>query len=147
MIDFEQIPEWWALCGNSQCPHAQECLRHLAFNQVPSTVTRWACVLPTAMQDGQCRYFQKAVKLRMARGFKGFYNSLKNKYIQHEVRIRLTAYLGSKGSYYRYRDGERWLTPEQQQVIADVAQRLGLKEEPVVFDEYRESYDFTGLPR
>ena len=143
MIDFGQIPKRWPLCGNGQCSKAGECLRHLAFQQVPQTVTRWQCVLPTAMEeDGGCRYFRKAETVRMARGFKGFYNSIKNKYIQHEVRVRLTQHLGSKGSYYRYRDGERWMNPGLQQMIADMAQELGLDAAPI-FDEYADYYDFT----
>jgi hypothetical protein len=142
MIDFEQIPDWWALCGNSQCEHAGECLRHLAFTQAPQKVTRWTCVLPTAMENGRCRYFQKAEKVQMARGFKRLFTNIKNKYARHEIRIKLTEYFGSKGSYYRYRDGKRWLNPELQQMIADLMQEQGLKEQPV-FDECYETYDFT----
>ena len=142
MINFKQIPEWWASCGNSQCKHAEECLRHRAFKEVPQTVTRWACVLPTAIKDGECGYFQKTEKVRMARGFRNLFKDIKSRDAQHAIRMELTAYFGSKGTYYRYRDGERWMNPELQQMIADLMLSHGVKEVPV-FDEYDEAYDFT----
>ena len=143
MIDFEQIPDWWALCGNSQCEHAGECLRHKAFMEAPKTVTRWSCVLPTAIEDGECCYFQKAEEVRMARGFKKLME-MKNKYARHEIRMKLLEHFRSKGTYYRYRDGERWLNPELQQMIANLMQEQGVKEQPV-FDEYKMTYDFTKI--
>lgn len=144
MTDFDQIPEWWPLCSNSQCGRAGECLRHMAFVEVPEKITRWPCVLPTAMKNGECPYFQKAEKVRMARGFKGLFRNIGNKYAQHEIREELTDYFKSKGTYYRYRDGERWLNPELQQMIAKIMQKHGVDDAPV-FDEYCESYDYTKL--
>ena len=105
-------------------------------------MTRWACVLPTAVKDGECGYFQKAEKVRMARGFKNLFKNIKSRDAQHAIRMELTAYFGSKGTYYRYRDGERWMNPELQQMIADLMLSHGVKEVPV-FDEYDEAYDFT----
>jgi len=145
MIDFEKIPAWWPICSNSECQHAEKCLRHIAFTQVPPTVKHWSCVLPTAMKDGECEYFQKGEKVQMARGFKELFANIKNKYARHELRMQLTDYFGSKGSYYRYRDGERWLNPKLQQMIADRMKQLGIEEAPV-FDEYYELYDFTNVP-
>ena len=144
MTDFDQIPEWWPLCGNSQCGRAGECLRHIAFVEVPEKITRWPCVLPTAMKNGECSYFQKAEKVRMARGFKNLFRNIGNKYAQHEIREELTDYFKSKGTYYRYRDGERLLNPELQQMIAKIMQKHGVDDAPV-FDEYCESYDYTKL--
>ena len=99
-------------------------------------------MLPTAMEHGQCKYFQKAEEVKMARGFKTLFANMEDKHARHEIRMKLTKFFGSKGSYYRYRDGERWLNPRLQQMIADLMKQQGLEEEPV-FDEYYEAYDFT----
>ena len=56
----------------------------------------------------------------------------------------MTDYLGSKGTYYRYKDGERLINPELQQWIQDLFRRYGV-EEQVLFDEYFETYDFTHI--
>lgn len=141
MIDFKQIPEWWPLCGNNQCSRAQECLHHVAFTQVPQGVTRWLCLLPIAVKDGECRFFQKNEMVMMARGFSNMLKSVASLDARHGIRMELTKYFGSKGSYYRYRNGERWMNPAQQQAVADVLHRHGV-EAASLFDEYQEAYDY-----
>lgn len=141
MIDFGQIPEWWPLCGNSQCGYAHECLRHQAYKQAPQTVTRWSCVLPTAIVDGKCSYFQRNEMVMMARGFNNIFKRITSLDARHGIRMELTKYFGSKGSYYRYRNGERWMSHAQQQAVADVLQRHGV-EAASLFDEYQEAYDY-----
>lgn len=141
MVDFKQIPEWWPLCGNSQCSRAQECMRHVAYTQAPQGVTRWLCLLPTAVKDGECRFFQKNEMVMMARGFSNMLKSVASLDARHGIRMELTKYFGSKGSYYRYRNGERWMNPAQQQAVADVLHRHGV-EAASLFDEYQEAYDY-----
>lgn len=143
MIDFKEIPDWWALCPGYECPRAGECLRHQAFLQVPATVERWTCVLPAALETaGGCRHFQQAEKVRMARGFHGIMQQVRSRDARHDIRIALTDYFGSKGSYYRYKDGERQMSPEQQQWVEALLRKNGITGE-LVFDEYEETYDFT----
>ena len=142
MIDFKQIPATWALCGNSQCQLAGECLRHQAYIAVPQSVTRWLCVLPTAIGDGRCQYYQKAETVRMARGFSSLFNNLNSRDARHDIRIALTAYFGSKGAYYRYKSGQRLLTPAQQQRIMDLLATYQTTD-GVAFDEYVDTFDFS----
>ena len=78
----------------------------------------------------------------MARGFVGIYKQLKSRDARHDIRMALTDYLGSKGAYYRYRDGERLLTPAQQQWILNLLARYHVTE-GVRFDEYIDTYDLT----
>ena len=54
------------------------------------------------------------------------------------------AHFGSNGSYYRYKDGQRWLNPQQQQYILDLLRKYGCQAEDV-FDEYADTYDFTDM--
>ena len=144
MIDFKEIPEWWALCPGYECPKAEECLRHKAFLQSPQHVTRWKCVLPQAENNGECRHYQSVEKVRIARGFHTMMNGIKSRDIRHDARIGLTTHFGSKGSYYRYKDGERRLSPELQQKIENIMRKAGF-EGDIVFDEYEEMYDFSRI--
>lgn len=144
-IDFTEIPTWWPICTNQDCPMAKECLRCKACMEAPVSVTRWASVLPNVLKDGRCSYFQKAEVVRMARGLNSIYKNVHSREARHGIRIDLTAHYGSKGAYYRYKDGERWLNPKEQQYIIDIIRSYGCQGE-VSFDEYREAYDFTVLP-
>ena len=58
MMDIQEIPDWWALCPGYGCEKAEDCLRNMAFRDVRKGTTRWMCVLPEAMKDGECSYFQ-----------------------------------------------------------------------------------------
>ena len=140
-IDFAQIPDWWEVCQNTGCPKAAGCLRQLAFRNMPDTVTKWPCVMPWAMKDGECKSFFSSEKVRLARGFNKMFARVRNRDDKYNMRRDLTDYLGSKGSYYRYKDGERILNPEQQQWILQLFLRYGY-EEPLEFDEYVDNYDF-----
>ncbi len=140
-IDFNKVPNWWAICPDGQCKMADSCLRHQVFLCAPHQVTRWLCVLPHALEDGKCAYFQKAERLMLARGFKKMFSEMKSRDARHDIRIALTDYFGSKGTYYRYKDGERWLSPEQQQWIVNLLAQYHIDGEGV-FDEYEETYLF-----
>lgn len=143
--EIDKIPEWWPVCQNDGCPMEGECLRQLARKELLYDATRWMSVLPSALKDGECQYFQKAETVRMVRGLHSTFKNLRDKNVRHNLRIDLTGYFGSKGSFYRYKDGERWMNPQLQQMIADYLKSYGCDDEPV-FDEYAEGYDFTQLP-
>ena len=145
MIDFSKIPIWWPLCPGYDCPRSGECLRHQAFCQAPEDVTQWVCILPQASVGGTRGCFQSGDKVRMARGFRALVSKMSSRDMRHNVRMSLTRYFGSKGSYYRYKDGERLMNPKQQQEVHDIFRRYGF-EDDIVFDEYIETYDYTALP-
>lgn len=142
MIDFKEIPDWWPLCPGYECTQRENCLRHLAFRQAPKGVTRWECVLPTALDSDSCCYYQKAGRVRMAMGFDNLCQQLHSRDARHDIRIALTDYFGSKGSYYRHKNGEMMLTPEQQDMVGEIFRRYGF-EADFVFDKYEERHDFT----
>lgn len=145
MIDFEKIPEWWALCPDDNCPMAGECLRHRAYKEAPSRYPQWNCVLPHVRKDGECRYFQKDEKIRMARGLKTLYAGISDKRTRTDIRKELMARFGSNGAYYRYFNGERWMNPEWQDTIQYVLRRHGYSGE-ACYDEVADTYDFTAMP-
>lgn len=78
----------------------------------------------------------------MAKGLNNIYNNVRARKTRSDIRISLTNFLGSKGTYYRYKDGERLINPKLQQDIIDIVHRYAPEEE-VCFDHYFEDYDFT----
>lgn len=143
-IDFEKMPELWAVCQNKECPRAGECLRFQAISAVPERFMSWRCVTPNAWKDGECRGFQKFETVRMARGLNRLYKEVPSRRDRQDIREELVAHFGSNGSYYRYKDGQRLLNPQQQQYILGVLRKYGCQAEDV-FDEYADTYDFTRL--
>lgn len=141
-INFDEIPAVWAFCQNKECPKNGECLRYLACMAAPAETTRWTCILPNAVKEGECPFFKKAETKRMARGLNGIMASADSKQQRHNIRMALTELLGSIGTYYRYKAGARWINPNQQQVIEERLRKIGYDKE-VEFDEYAETYDFT----
>lgn len=145
MIHHYEIPTWWAVCMKADCPMAENCLRLQAYKSLPSNVTKWPCVLPNALSDGHCIYYQKAERVKMSRGFGNLYSLITNRQARKAVRLELTDYLGSKGTYHRYQHGERLLRPEQQEYIQQLAKTYG-NGEAVVFSDNVETFDFRNIP-
>lgn len=78
--------------------------------------------------------------VRAAIGFQHIFDEIKAKH-SHVMRMKLANYLGTGGSYYRYRNGENLLMPEQQEWIKKMFRDFGYTEE-VVFDDYKDVYRF-----
>lgn len=97
------------------------------------------------MKDGECPCYVKPERLKMARGFSNISSKVRARAIRKTIRLRITEYLGSKGSYYRYRDGERLLSPEQQQWILRLLESYGCPTEGF-FTQFVEVFDFRRLP-
>ena len=144
-FDFNEVPSSWAVCAGTDCPKAAACLRHLAYCHIPHEKATATCVMPWAQTGRECRFFAPAEKVLFARGFEQLIRRLHSRDARHDLRIALSDYLGSKGTYDRYKKGMRWLTPEQQQWIITFLRPYGFEEE-MPFDEYRESYAFPATP-
>ena len=144
-FDFKIVPDWWPVCQKADCPQSANCLRFVVCQNMPTTVMIWPCVMSGAMKDGGCQYYVKNEKVRMARGFKKMYAHVTSRDDLFIMRRKLTEYLGSKGTYYRYKDGEKLLSPEQQQWILRLFSLHGYTE-GLEFDEYIDGYDFKRIP-
>lgn len=139
-FNFKQVPYNWPLCYVAECSRKDECLRHQAYLRIPSGLTCRPCVMPTALLKSPCPHFHPIRKVRMAVGFRNIVSELKEKDL-HTIRIEMTTYLGSPATYYRYKRGEKLLTPAQQERIKKILQRHGYTSE-VRFDFYRDTYEF-----
>lgn len=140
-FSFSLVPDGWALCYLSECGRKEECLRYQACLLSPKGKTQAACVLPAALRQGACPHFHPIEKMRMAAGFQRIFDELKAKHVA-SITSKLIRYLGPKTTYYRYRCGERSLTPKQQEWILALLRSYGYTE-GVAFDSYSEGYRFS----
>lgn len=145
-IDFSKIPQWWAICEKADCPMAQACLRQRAFDSLPEDVMAWKCLMPKAMKpvetDGRCKFFAKNELVKFAKGFDEMMSRVHSRDGRYGIRMDLTRYFGSKGSYYRSKHGERQLNPAEQQKVLSVFAQYGYCGDDFKFDHYEDGYDF-----
>ena len=79
--------------------------------------------------------------VRAARGFGDILAKVRrNDY--SPMRSRLIKILGSGGTFYRYRNGERLLMPEQQEAIRQIFRNFGY-DDNIQFNGFVTVYDFT----
>ena len=136
-FDNSKIPYNWAMCYLSECSRKDECLRYQVC--LSAQCTKNQCVLPTALRKGECQYFHPIRKVRVAIGFRNIFSEVKER--DHSaIRRKIANYLGRGGTYYRYRNGERELSPKPQEWIRQLFRHYGYTDE-VVFDRYETIYD------
>ena len=139
--DSSQIAPSWLYCFNAQCPKHDSCLRfQSALEMAADRDNGWA-VYPNALKNGQCRFYRKDEKVMLATGFVVKDNPRVSSMFV-EMRRRITNYLGGNGTYYLYRNGKKWLSPQQQEDIRNIFRNAGYTDE-VVFEKTKETYDFT----
>lgn len=139
-FDFKQVPNGWVLCYISACNRKEECMRYQFCLSAPDKLTKTQCVLPTVLKKSECPHFMPIRIVKAAKGFHHIFDEVKEKH-HAAMRVEMARYLGAGGSFYRYRNGEKLLMPEQQEWIRKMFQRYGYSEE-VVFDDYEDVYRF-----
>lgn len=137
--DFSQVSAGWKFCFNNQCPMHGECLRFQAAQEMPEDREWGSAVFPTALKNGQCKFFRKNEKVILATGFVTSNPALNDMFVK--LRRQLTTYLGGNGTYYLYRNGKKWLSPTQQKGIQEIFRKAGFRDE-VTFKEQKEDYNF-----
>lgn len=128
-VRYKDAPHDWAICFQHDCPLAERCLRHAVAMLVPAEVIRHVTVLPSAREGDQCRLFASAEPVRIARGMKRLIPRIYSEKVT-AIRQGLYGIFGSKSSYYRYRDGDYDITPEQQARVAALFRKYGVEAEP-----------------
>lgn len=137
----EQIPPSFHVCFLADCPRADDCIRHLAGLHTAEGVTLGPAVYPSALTADGCHHFKQTRIMHGAWGFNALFADIKQKH-SSLLRRQIETYLGGHGTYYRYHNGERLLTPEQQEWIISLFREYGYDED-LHFDGYRDAYDFT----
>lgn len=138
-FDYEKIRKGWMICQQGECPKSEECLRRIIGQDVPDSIMTAHVVMGGAWKGQECRFFKPFRYIRAAKGMKNIYKDVrKDDYTQ--MRETIIRHLGGNGTYYRYRDGRKLLSPEQQEWISGYFRRMGYTGE-VQFDEYVEVLD------
>ena len=132
-FDYSKVPHNFGLCAAADCPHADTCLRRIAYTHTPASVTFPPTLNPKTIEAmaGKCEYYRSNQKVRYAKGF---------------VRTSGTFRYGLIGNwgirrYYQKRKGETLLSPAEQQKVMALARKLGLQQEEY-FDSYVEEYNW-----
>lgn len=140
-LNFSDAPHDWAICFQTTCPQAATCLRRRMAELAPETLLRHISVLPAALRQGQCSLYVPAEPVHMAWGMKNTFARVKPYHYQ-EMRPKLEGHFGSHSTFYRYFNGQRPITPAQQQWIANLLRQFGY-DAPPHFDREEDVYDFT----
>lgn len=139
-LTYSLAPQDWAICFQHDCLLSDNCLRHAIAQLAPPGLTHHTTVLPAARQDDHCRLFATKEPVRIARGMKRLLVS-RSTGLASTIRKGLFDIFGSRSQYYRYRDGEYDISPEQQARVISHLQIFGYQnDEP--FDNYNEQYYF-----
>ena len=140
-FDFNNVPRGYALCFSTDCPLRSTCMRHLAGENVPADMTIGTAVFPHARHDDACEHYREVRLIRCARGFSDILADMRRSDYT-AMRHRLVDYLGHGGSFYRFRSGERLLTPEQQEWMRQLMRDFGY-DDNIQFNGYVTTYDFS----
>lgn len=133
-----EIPYGFALCGEAECACAGTCLRHIAYLQQAETAKVMKVVNPRfCAKNDSCAYYRDAEPIVYARGFTCMQKRmLPDQY--DKFLWKLIPHFG-RNPYYERRSGRRLLSPDEQELIAEVARQVGVTEE-FKFDKYEYRY-------
>ena len=141
-LSYEQsLLRHYLLCYNATCPRKDHCL-HWLVGQWASDDTLYATVVNPYRKDvvaGTCTDYCSNAKVKMARGMLNFYENIPEGKAK-AIRSDLIATF-NKTLYFKWRNGEKPITPEQQAQIASICRANGWTEPPV-YDAYYEEYQF-----
>ena len=140
-FNFNEVPEGYHLCFNSECEKHENCIRYLAGKHIPPVMMGGPAVYPNACKNGICPYFKQTRIIHGAWGLRNLFKDIPNKDAQI-LKAKVTNYLGGPVATFKYQHGEMLLTPEQQEEIHNMFKKLGY-EHDLVFDGFTFIYDFT----
>lgn len=140
-FDYSKVPFRFGLCGATGCPHAETCLRRIAYDYVPANITFPPTLHPNTIKAmaGKCKYYRSNKKLRYAKGFVRTTEALAVN-MSGKFRYNLIGRWGLR-RYYQKRKGETLLSPAEQEEVITLAKQLNLHLEEY-FDAYVEEYNW-----
>lgn len=140
-VNFHDVPKDWALCFLHDCKFKTDCLRYLAAQSAPDSLTTATTVCPSALSDTECRQYRKAKPERLAWGFSRIFDKVTlNDY--RAIRRKMEQHFGSRFVYYNYHRGFKKLSEADQQWIAALFKEYGYPD-TIPFDCYQTSFVFS----
>ena len=124
-IDFENKPTSFILCFNKKCLLRKKCLRHLTTLVKGKENDLLLVVNALKFNQTNCKYYLENKKAHIAYGMKGSFEDVKAKDIA-KMRKELMKHFGQT-YYYKKRNGEMPITPNEQMFIENLFKRYGYK--------------------
>ena len=144
----DNMPKDYIYCpaADGACPRAPQCLRAIALRLVRGIEAAempgpFGIVLPACVAHAQkgCDYYRDSTPVRFAQGMTKLFDEIPHR-LEADIRRRIMACFSCRSYYFQSRKGERLITPKEQQDIANVFRRAGLKAEPEFDDYVEETY-------
>lgn len=140
-INYDDVPKTFLFCNHMQCPRRNKCLRYQVMLCIPQKVVSYTTVNPVhvAGNEKNCHYFKPYITSHFASGMDHLLDKVPH---VTAVAIRKEMYsLMGRSMYYRIRNKERLLHPCEQEQIAAIFLKHGIKAKPE-FDQYIDKYDW-----
>lgn len=136
---YQEAPEHYLLCYNTTCGKAKTCLHQLVACAGINKDAIVECVNPAVNEGENCTYYQQDHIVQMAYGMKQTFKKILASDIT-SMRSTLITYFGN-GSYYARRNGEKAITPDEQEYISSVFRDYGYAE-GATFDSYKDEVEW-----
>ena len=129
-IGYNDVPKSFLYCNHDKCPRRGKCLRYQVALDNPQHI---------AGNENNCDFFKLNETTRFAAGMSHLLDD-----IPHATAIAIHKEIYSlmgRSMYYRIFNKERLLHPVEQEQIAAIFRKHGIKSKPV-FDDYIDKYDW-----
>jgi hypothetical protein len=136
-INYTEVPYGYSHCVSTACPLADTCLRALAWKALPKTETTASVLNPACITEAEgCKYYRNCTPVRYALGFTKIQKNMLPD--QYDKFSNLMKGQFGRNPYFERRNGQHPMPPEEQQLIRQALQRVGVKE-PIEFDGYKDA--------
>ena len=139
-FDYTEVPKNYLHCQNAQCPRTADCLHFLVACHINNETPYFSVVNPAyVVEQRECPFFRPDHLVRFALGITYLFDNL-----SHAKAVKIKQLLYNhfpQSTFYRIRNKQRLIKPEEQDFIRQVFIKESIEEEPV-FDKYVDRYDW-----
>lgn len=140
-IGYNDVPKSFLYCCHDKCPRRSQCLRYQVALDISQKLPYYTTVNPQyiAGNEKNCDFFKLNQTTHFAAGISHLLDD-----IPHATAITIHKEIYSlmgRSMYYRILHKERLLHPVEQEQIAAIFQKHGIKSKPI-FDDYVDKYDW-----
>ena len=140
-LEYKDVPAHWPVCINEKCRRRKNCLRYMAAQVIPENVQSAKCLMPHVLKSVPCEFYVEPKVLHFAQGFGDLFGKV-TVADSPLLRRKIMRYLGSRSAFYRFKNGERLLTPTQQKWISDLFRQHGYTHK-IQYTKYIDAFDFS----
>ena len=136
---FREKAANYPVCHSQDCPIKEHFLSFILKDYVPESLPAHMCInlRNPQMQRPDCPQYRQSEPVRMPLGLSQMYHDMPG-HMERAVKNHLI-HLFSRKRYYQYHNGQRPVTPAEEQIIRQTLLAAGWTQEPV-FNDYVEEY-------